>query len=207
MIINSRSINDEKIWEAWDLKNYVNNFIISSNPAELRTRPFWDSRKNSKNSSRYSEKIWNIRALEKSPIFSFFALGNVRVLFKNQRKSEKWWGKRWEFNKRIGEQSRKAVENECFGKIFHFLTHVPKPTENLRKCLKKFWEILRKLLRKSEKYFYQGVYNIGYNTLQSILPTWSKIAKPFPELKKSTIHQVIIQEFCNLITKPTPYYV
>ena len=98
--------------------------------------------------------------MEKSPIFSFFALRNVRVLFKDQRKSEKSWGKRWEFKKIIGEQFRKAVENECFGKISHFLIHVPKLTENLRKCLKKFWrnacESLRKFLRKSEKYFYQG---------------------------------------------------
>ena len=31
MIINFRSINDEKIWETWDLKNYVNNFIFSLN--------------------------------------------------------------------------------------------------------------------------------------------------------------------------------
>ena len=29
MIINFRSINDKKIWETWDLKNYVNNFIFS----------------------------------------------------------------------------------------------------------------------------------------------------------------------------------
>ena len=41
-------------------------------------------------------------------------------------------------------QFRKTVENECFGKISHFLINVPKPTENLRKCLKKF-------LRKSKK--------------------------------------------------------
>ena len=31
MIINFRSINDEKIWETWDLKNYVNNCIFSPN--------------------------------------------------------------------------------------------------------------------------------------------------------------------------------
>ena len=31
MIINLRSINDEKIWETWDLKNYVNNFTFSPN--------------------------------------------------------------------------------------------------------------------------------------------------------------------------------
>ena len=30
-IINFRSINDEKIWETWDLKNYVKNFIFSPN--------------------------------------------------------------------------------------------------------------------------------------------------------------------------------
>ena len=91
-------------------------------------------------------------------MFSFFALRYVRVLFKNQRKSEKWWEKLWELKKKkkIGEQFRKTVENECFGKISHFLINVPKPTENLRKCLKKFWDILRKFLRKSEKYFYQG---------------------------------------------------
>ena len=84
------------------------------------------------------------------------------MLFKNQRKSEKCWGKRWKFKKRIAEQFRKTVENECVGKISHFLINVPKPTENLRKCLKKFWrnfwESLRKLLRKSKKYFYQGYY-------------------------------------------------
>ena len=34
--------------------------------------------------------------------------------------------------KRIGEQFRKTVENECFGKISHFLMNVSKPTENLR---------------------------------------------------------------------------
>ena len=31
MIINFRSIHDEKIWETWDLKNYVNSFIYSPN--------------------------------------------------------------------------------------------------------------------------------------------------------------------------------
>ena len=172
MIINFRSINDEKIWETWDLKNYVNNFIFPPNnsyflriQAELRTRKFWENRKNSKNPSRYSEKIWKIRALlEKSQIFLFFALRYVRVSFKNQRKSEKWWGKRWEFKKRIGEKFRKTVENECFGKITHFLINVPKPTENLRKFLKKFWrnfwESLRKFLRKAEKNFYQGVIDV-----------------------------------------------
>ena len=157
MIINFKSINDEKIWETWDLKKYVNNLIFflkkfSLNPAEpMRTRQFWENRKNSKNPSRYSEKIWKIRAVEKSQIFSFFALRYVRVLFQNQRKSEKWRGKRWEFKKRIGEKFRKNVENECFGKISHFLINVPKHTENMRKCLKKFWEILNKFLRMSEK--------------------------------------------------------
>ena len=29
MIINFRSENDEKIWETWDLKKYVNDFIFS----------------------------------------------------------------------------------------------------------------------------------------------------------------------------------
>ena len=52
------------------------------------------------------------------------------------------------------------LENECFRKIPHFLINVSKPTENLRKSLKKFWrhlwESLRKFLRKSEKYFYEG---------------------------------------------------
>ena len=123
--------------------------MFSSNPAELRTRQFWENRKNSKNLSRHSKKIWKIRALEKSQILSFFALRNVRVLFENQRKSEKWWGKRWEFKKRIREQFRKTVKNECFGKISEFLINVPKPIEYLRKFLKKF-------LRNSEKYFYQG---------------------------------------------------
>ena len=83
------------------------------------------------------------------------------MLFKNQRKSEKWWGKHWEFKKRIGEQFCQTAENECFGKISHFLINVPKPTENLRKCLKKFWrnfwESLRNFLRKSETFFYQGM--------------------------------------------------
>ena len=31
MIINFRFINDEKVWETWELKNYVNNFIFSLN--------------------------------------------------------------------------------------------------------------------------------------------------------------------------------
>ena len=31
MIINFRSINDEKICETWDLKNYINNYIFSPN--------------------------------------------------------------------------------------------------------------------------------------------------------------------------------
>ena len=159
MIINFRSINDEKIWETWDLKNYVNIFIFSSNSSYfLRIQQNWGHEnfekidKNSKNPSRYSEKIWKIRALlEKSQIFSFFALRYVRVLFKNQRQSEKWRGKGWELKKKIGEKFRKTVENECFGKISHFLINVPKPTENLRKFLKKFWQILKKFLRKSEK--------------------------------------------------------
>ena len=106
-----------------------------------------------------TNKFSNTYTLEKSQIFLFFALRNVRVLFKNQRKFEKWWGKRWELKKQIGEQFRKTVENECLGKISHFLINVPKPTENLRKCLKKFWRnfwgSLRKFLRKSEKYFSQ----------------------------------------------------
>ena len=105
----------------------------------LPGRP-WKFRKNltnSKNPSRYSEKIWKIRALlEKSQIFSFFYLRYVRVLFTNQRKSEKWWRKRWEFKKGIGEKFRKTAENECFGKISLFLINVPKPTENFEECLR-----------------------------------------------------------------------
>ena len=31
MIINFRFINDEKVWETWDLENYVNNFVFSPN--------------------------------------------------------------------------------------------------------------------------------------------------------------------------------
>ena len=71
------------------------------------------------------------------------------MLFKNQRKSENLWGKRWELKKR--SNSEKLLENECFGKVSHFFINVPKPTENLRKFLKKFWEILKKFLKKSEK--------------------------------------------------------
>ena len=42
MIINFRSINDEKIWEIWDLKNYVNNFIFSPNSSYfLRIQQNW----------------------------------------------------------------------------------------------------------------------------------------------------------------------
>ena len=42
IIINSRSINDEKIWEAWDLQNYVNNFIFSPNSSYfLRIQQNW----------------------------------------------------------------------------------------------------------------------------------------------------------------------
>ena len=78
MIINFRSINNEKIWETWDLKNYVNYFRFSPN--------IWI--------------IWKIRALEKSRIFSFFALRNFKVLFENKRKFVNWWGKRWEFKKK-----------------------------------------------------------------------------------------------------------
>ena len=151
MIINFRSINDEKIWETCHLKNYVNNFICLPNSSYfLRIQQNWghdnfEKIEKTQKILRYSEKIWKIRALlEKSQIFLFFALRYVRVLFKNQRQSEKWWGKRWEFKKRIGEKVRKTVENECFGKISHFLINVPKPTENLGKFLKKF-------LRKSEK--------------------------------------------------------
>ena len=115
------------------------------------------SKKLKKSFEIFRKNLRKIRALlEKSQIFSFLALRYVRFLFKNQRKSAKWWGKRWEFKKRIGEKFRKTVENECFRKISHFLINVPKPTENLRKFLKKFWESLRKFLRKSERYFYQG---------------------------------------------------
>ena len=187
MIINFRYINYEKIWETSDLKNYVNNFIFPPNRSYfLRIQQNWGHdnfekiKKNSKNPLRYSEKIWKIRALlEKSQIFSFFALRYGRVLFKNQRKSEKWWGKRWEFKKRIGEKFRKTVENECFGKISLFLINVPKPTENLRKFLQKFWrnfwESLRKFLRKSEKYFDQGGNEDGghFDGLIVCEETWS----------------------------------
>ena len=141
MIINFRSINDEKIWETWDLKNYLNNFILSPNCSYfLWIQQNWghDNFEKSKKLKKSFEIFRKIRALEKSQIFSFFALRNVRVLFKNQRKFEKWWGKRWEFKKRIGEKFRKTVENECFWEISHFLINVPKPTENLRKFLKKF---------------------------------------------------------------------
>ena len=42
MIINFRSINDEKIWETWDVKNYVNNFIFSPNCSYfLRIQQNW----------------------------------------------------------------------------------------------------------------------------------------------------------------------
>ena len=36
------------------------------------------------------------------------------------------------------KQFQKTVKNESFGKISHFFINVPKPTENVRKCLKKF---------------------------------------------------------------------
>ena len=70
------------------------------------------------------------------------------MLFKNQRKSEKWWGKRWEFKKRIGEQFRKTVENECFGKIPPLSHQCPK---TYRKSEKMFEEILRNSEEISEK--------------------------------------------------------
>ena len=42
MIINFRSTNDEKIWETWDLKNYVDNFIFSPNSSYfLRIQQNW----------------------------------------------------------------------------------------------------------------------------------------------------------------------
>ena len=42
MIINFRSITDEKIWETWDLKNYVNYFIFSPNSSYfLRIQQNW----------------------------------------------------------------------------------------------------------------------------------------------------------------------
>ena len=63
MIINFGSINDEKIWETWDLKNYVNNFIFPPNSSYfLRIQQNWGHdnfekiEKTQKNPSRYSEK-------------------------------------------------------------------------------------------------------------------------------------------------------
>ena len=158
MIINFRSINDEKIWETWDLKNYINNYIFSPNSSYfLRIQQNWGHdnfekiERTQKILRDIPKKMWKIRALEKSQISSFSTSQNVRVLFENQKKSEKWSEKRWEFKKKIEDQFRKTVENERFGKISHFLINVPKRTENLRKCLKKFWEILNQFLRKSEK--------------------------------------------------------
>ena len=42
MIINFRSINGEKIWKTWDLKNYVNNFLFFPNSSYfLRIQQNW----------------------------------------------------------------------------------------------------------------------------------------------------------------------
>ena len=147
MIINFRSINDEKIWETWDLKNYVNDFTFSPNSSYfLRVQQNWGHEnfekidKTQKILRDIPKNLKNKSFGDISDILIFIKNYVIQnVLFKNQRKSEKWWGKRWEYKKRIGEQFRKTVENECFGKISDFLINVPKPTENLRKCLKKFW--------------------------------------------------------------------
>ena len=65
------------------------------------------------------------------------------------------------------EQFRKAVENECVGKISHFLIIVPKPTENLRKCLKKFWRNFWESKKISEKiweiFLPRKSYKLNYN--------------------------------------------
>ena len=95
MIINFRSIHDEKIWETWGLKNYVKNYIFSSNNSYfIRIQQNWEHDnfewiEKTRKLLRY-EKILKIRALERSQIFSFFDLLNVSVLLKIQRKSEKW---------------------------------------------------------------------------------------------------------------------
>ena len=95
MIINFRSIHDKKIWETWDLKNYVINFIFSPNNFYfLRIQQNW-GHDNFEKIEKLKKSFETFRQnLEKSQIFSFFALRIARVLFENRRISEKWWGKR-----------------------------------------------------------------------------------------------------------------
>ena len=121
-----------------------------------------------KKSFEIFRKNWKIRALEKSQVFSFFASRYVRVLFKNQRKSEKLWGKPWEFKKRIGEQFRKTVRKWVLRKNLPF-SH-PRP-KTYRKSEKMFEEILKKFLKKSEK-ISKKIWEIflpGTSTLNCIL--------------------------------------
>ena len=143
MIINLRSINGKKIWKIWDVKNYVNNFLFFPNSSYfLQIQQNWGhgnfekTEKTQKKPSRYSEKNWKIRALEKFQVFSFYASRYVRVLFKNQRKSENIWGKPWEFKKRIGQQFRKTVRKLVLRKNLPFFH---KMSQNLQKIWENVW--------------------------------------------------------------------
>ena len=139
MIINFRSINDEKIWETWDPKNYVNNIIFSPNSSYfLRIQQNWGRdnfqiiEKNKKSFEILRKKLKNKSFGEFSDIFIFCFTVCQGVI----KKSEKIWKvmrKTLRIKKRIGEKFRKTVENECFEKIYHFLIDVLKPTENLKK--------------------------------------------------------------------------
>ena len=89
-----------EIWKImWTTSYFPRIALIFFESSRTEDMTILRKSKNSKNPSRYSEKIWKIRALEKSQIFSFFSLRYVRVLLKNQRNFEKWWRKRWEFKK------------------------------------------------------------------------------------------------------------
>ena len=114
------------------------------------------------------KKNWKIRALEKSQVFSFFALRYARVLFKNQRKSEKLWGKPWEFKKRIGDQFRKTVRKWVLRKNLPF-SH-PRP-KTYRKSQKMFEEILRNSDEISKKIW--EIFLPGY--LRDITSFWNPV--------------------------------
>ena len=100
--------------------------------------------------------------------YSHFLLFEMSVLFKNERRSEKWWGKLWRFKKKIGEQLRKTVENGCFGKIEN-----RKNSKNPSRYFEKIGKI--RALKKSQIFSFFAVRNVS--VIQKSEKIWKVMRK------------------------------
>ena len=157
MIINFRSINDEKIWETWDLKNYVNNFIFPPNSSYfLRIQQNWDM-KILRKSKKLKKSFEIFRKNLKNKSFAGEILDILIFCFTICqgfiKKSEKIW-KVMRKTLRIKKKNWVEIPKNCRKWVLQKnlpLSHQCPKTYRKSEKIFEFREILKKFLRKSEK--------------------------------------------------------